>query len=287
MRARALRCLSLLVILMSSTAALGALEWSDVERRSFELRPTADGRHVGIDNVFGPVTVRAGAGDRVEVTIERRITAADAGELERARAEVRLEVVEKAGRLELIQDGPFRDDRDDRGRRRGRHRERDYEVEWSWQVTVPADVALEVSTVLGDQIAVEGVAGELDVANVNGSVRIVGARAATAAATVNGDVEVEYAARPDAPMSFATVNGEIEVTLPAGSGVELAVATVNGGIYTDFPAAATAAPATVERERNGRGTRYRIGGETVVRLGAGGPRLAAQTVNGDVLIRER
>src|SRR5690606_24275915 len=116
--------------------------------------PTADGRHVGIDNVFGPVTVRAGAGDRVEVTIERRITAADAGELERARAEVRLEVVEKAGRLELIQDGPFRDDRDDRGRRRGRHRERDYEVEWSWQVTVPADVALEVSTVLGDQIAV-------------------------------------------------------------------------------------------------------------------------------------
>ena len=28
-------------------------------------------------------------------------------------------------------------------------------------------------------------------------------------------------------------------------------------------------------------------GETVVRLGAGGPRLAANTVNGDVLIRER
>lgn len=287
MRALAPLRLVLTVALIGPAVPVAALERSDVERRSFELPPSAEGRRVEIDNVFGPIAVRAGAGDRVEVTIERRITADDAAELERARAEVRLEVVEAAGRLELFQDGPFRDDCDERGRRRGRHRERDYEVEWSWQVTVPADVALEVSTVLGDHVVVDGVTGELDVANVNGSVRVTGARAATEAATVNGDVEVEYATRPHEPMSFSTVNGEIEVTLPAGSGAELAVATVNGEIYTDFPAAATAVPATVERERDGRGTRFRIGGETVVRLGAGGPRLAAQTVNGDVLIRER
>jgi hypothetical protein len=285
MRALALRRAALVLIV--SAAPLAALESSDVERRSFELPPTSDGRRVEIDNVFGPVTVRGGAGDRVEVTIRRRITADDAAELERARAEVRLEVVEAAGRLELAQDGPFRDDCDEPGRRRGRHRERDYEVEWSWEVTVPSDVALEVSTVLGDLVLVDGVGGELDVANVNGAVRVVGARAATEAATVNGDVEVEFAVRPTAPMSFSTVNGEIEVALPAGSGAELAVETLNGEIYTDFPAAATARPATVERERSGRGTRFRIGGETVVRLGAGGPRLAANTVNGDVLIRER
>jgi len=285
MRALALRRAALVLIV--SAAPLAALESSDVERRSFALPPTSDGRRVEIDNVFGPVTVRGGAGDRVEVTIHRRISADDAAELERARAEVRLEVVEAAGRLELVQDGPFRDDCDEGGRRRGRHRERDYEVEWSWEVTVPSDVALEVSTVLGDLVLVDGVGGELDVANVNGAVRVVGARAATEAATVNGDVEVEFAVRPTAPMSFSTVNGEIEVALPAGSGAELAVETLNGEIYTDFPAAATARPATVERERSGRGTRFRIGGETVVRLGAGGPRLAANTVNGDVLIRER
>jgi hypothetical protein len=285
MRAHALRCATLVLIV--STAPVAALESTDVERRSFELSPTSDGRRVEIDNVFGPVTVRGSAGDRVELTIHRRITAADAAELERARAEVRLEVMEAAGRLELVQDGPFRDDCDERGRRRGRHRERDYEVEWSWEVTVPSDVALEVSTVLGDLVLVDGVGGELDVANVNGAVRVVGARAATEAATVNGDVEVEFAVRPTAPMSFSTVNGEIEVALPAGSGAELAVETLNGEIYTDFPAAATARPATVERERSGRGTRFRLGGETVVRLGAGGPRLAANTVNGDVLIRER
>ena len=138
MRALALRRAALVLIV--SAAPLAALESSDVERRSFELPPTSDGRHVEIDNVFGPVTVRGGAGDRVEVTIHRRITADDAAALERARAEVRLEVVEAAGRLELVQDGPFRDDCDERGRRRGRHRERGYEVEWSWEVTVPSDV---------------------------------------------------------------------------------------------------------------------------------------------------
>jgi hypothetical protein len=285
MRALALPRISLLLIV--SAAPLAALESTDVERRSFELPTAAGGRSVEIDNVFGPVTVRGGAGDRVEVTIHRRITADDAAELERARAEVRLEVVEEPGRLELAQDGPFRDDCDERGHRRGRHRDRDYEVEWSWVVTVPSDVALEVSTVLGDLVLVDGIGGELDVANVNGAVRVVGARAATEAATVNGDVEVAFAVRPTAPMSFSTVNGEIEVALPAGSGAELAVETLNGEIYTDFPAAATARPATIERESSGRGTRFRLGGETVVRLGAGGPRLAASTVNGDVLIRER
>jgi hypothetical protein len=285
MKLSALWCATLVTIVPA--APLAALEASDVERRSFELPRAADGRRVEIDNVFGPVTVRGGTGDRVDVTIHRRITADDASELERARAEVRLEVVEEAGRLELVQDGPFRDDCDERGGRRGRQRERDYEVEWSWEVTVPSDVALEVSTVLGDTVVVEGVAGELDVSNVNGAVRVVGARAATAAATVNGDVEVEYAVRPRAAMSFATVNGEIEIALPAGSGAELAFQTVNGEIFTDFPAAASARPAAVERERTGRGTRFRLGGESVVRLGDGGPRLAATTVNGDILIRER
>jgi hypothetical protein len=273
--------------LLAAAPPLAALETSDVERRSFELPRAADGRRVEIDNVFGPVSVRGGSGDRVEVTIHRRITADDAAGLERARAEVRLEVVEEPGRLELVQDGPFRDDCDERRGRRGRHRERDYEVEWSWEVTVPSDVVLEVSTVLGDTVVVDGVAGELDVSNVNGAVRVVGARAATAAATVNGDVDVEFAVRPSAAMSFATVNGEIEVALPAGSGAELAFQTVNGEIFTDFPAAASARPAAVERERTGRGTRFRLGGESVVRLGDGGPRLAASTVNGDILIRER
>lgn len=275
-------------LLVVSALPAAALESKDVERRSFELSRVAGARTVEIENVFGAVRVRGGAGDTVEVTIHETITAADAAALERGRAEVELEVAESSGRLELAQEGPFRDDCDDHDRRGRRHdRRRDYAVEWVWEVVVPADVTLEVSTVDGELVDVEGVAGELTVANVNGGVRVAGARSAVAATTVNGGVDIDFAVRPTEPMSFSTVNGEIEVALPAGSGAELAVQTLNGEIFTDFEAAATARPATVERERAGRGLRWRLGGETVVRLGQGGPKLACNTVNGDILIRER
>lgn len=275
-------------LLVAAAHPASALESKDVLRRSFELSRAAGDRTVELENVFGAVRVRGGAGDTVEVTIHETITADDDAALERGRAEVELEVAESNGRLELAQDGPFRDDCDDRDRRgRRRDRRRDYVVEWVWDVVVPADVDLEVSTVDGELVDVEGVDGELTVANVNGGVRVAGARSAVAASTVNGGVDVDFAARPTAPMSFSTVNGEIEVALPSGSGAELAVQTLNGEIYTDFPAAATARPAAVERERSGRGLRWRLGGETIVRLGAGGPKLACNTVNGDILIRER
>lgn len=275
-------------LLVAWALPAGALESKNVERRSFELASAAGGRAVVIENVFGAVRVRAGSGDTVELTIHETITADDAAALERGRAEVELEVAESNGRLELVQDGPFRDDCDDRpGRGRRHDHRRDYALEWVWEVVVPADVSLEVSTVDGELVDVEGVHGELSVANVNGGVRVAGARSAVAASTVNGGVDVDFAVRPTAPMSFSTVNGEIEVALPAGSGAELAVQTLNGEIYTDFPAAAMARPAAVERERSGRGLRWRLGGETVVRLGAGGPKLACNTVNGDILIRER
>lgn len=275
-------------LLVATALPVAALESKDIERRSFELSRRAGERTVELENVFGAVRVRGGAGDTVVVTIHETITADDADALERGRAEVMLEVSESNGRLELAQDGPFRDDCDDRpGRGRRHDPRRDYAVEWVWDVVVPADVTLEVSTVDGELVDVEGVDGELIVANVNGGVRVAGARSAVAASTVNGAVDVDFAVRPTAPMSFSTVNGEIEVALPAGSGAELAVQTLNGEIYTDFPAAAMARPATAERERSGRGLRWRLGGETIVRLGQGGPKLACNTVNGDILIRER
>lgn len=275
----------LAVALLALAPAAFAVDSTETIRRSFALAPAGGERTVEIDNVFGSVHVVGGAGDRVEVVIRQHLEADDRAALERAAAEIRLEVIETAGRLELVQDGPFREDRNERRRRR--HWDLDYEVSWEWEVTLPRDAALEVSSVNGGTVHVENVDGRLEAANVNGDVRLEEVGGRTEASTVNGDVEVVFAESLAAPAEFATVNGEIDLSFPAGFGAELEFSTLHGEVYTDFEVDSGPTEAKVETTRGRHGHSFRIGSESVVRLGGGGPRLACSTINGDILIRER
>jgi len=271
-----------------ATAPAAAFEKSDVLERELVFAG-AGSREVVIDNVFGAVRVRAGAADRVTVEIRRIAEARHADDLERAFTEVTLEVVEEPGRIELVQDGPFRCD--EHGWNRRSHRRRgcdwdpDYELSWEWTVVVPADVDLDVSSVNGGAVEVDGVGGRIEAGNVNGGIRLAGLAGEVEASTVNGPIRAEFARAPGSPASFRTINGEIEIGLPAGSGAELAFETMNGEIYTDF--AVTAVPQRATAVAHGGGRRYRLDRDAVVRLGAGGPRIDCQTLNGDIVVRER
>jgi hypothetical protein len=279
-------------------ASAAALEKSDVVKREFTL--TGAGPHqVEIDNVFGSVAVRTGAAGRVTVEIRREAEARRADDLELAFTEVTLEVAERAGHLDLVQDGPFRCNDDRYGGRGDRSRgnrwggcdwDPDYEVEWSWTVTVPADVDLEVSTVNGGEVSVADVRGRVEAANVNGGLTLTGLAGEVEGSTVNGPIRAEFAAAPGSPAEFQTVNGEIELTLPAASGAELGFETMNGEIYTDFEVTAVPQRASAERDGGrdgGHGRRYRIDRDAVVRIGKGGPRIDCQTLNGDIVVRAR
>jgi hypothetical protein len=278
-----------------ATAPLPALEKSDVVKREFTLSG-AGPQQIEIDNVFGAVDVRTGAAGRVTVEIRRSAEARRADDLELAFTEVTLHVEERAGHLDLVQDGPFRCNDDRFPDRRGHgHRSRwgggcdwdpDYDVEWSWTVTVPADVDLEVSTVNGGDLAVAGVRGRVEATNVNGAVSLEGLVGEVEGHTVNGPVTAVFVRAPTEPASFQTVNGEIELTLPASTGAELGFETMNGEIFTDFEVTAVPQRASTDRE-GGQGRRYRIDRDAVVRIGNGGPRIDCQTLNGDIVVRAR
>jgi hypothetical protein len=278
--------LSLALVAALMPAAAAALEKSDVLKREFSLAAGVT-REVVIDNVMGSIQVRAGTGDRVTIEIERFAEARRQSDLDEAFTEVTLEVIEENDRLELIQDGPFRcgDDRRGRHGRWGCRWDPDYEIEWRWTVTVPADVDLEATTVNGDRVAVDGVRGRVEAGNVNGDLRLSGLVGEVEASTVNGPIHAEYAARPSEAGSFQTVNGEIEIRLPSGSGAEIGFETMNGEIYTDFEVSAVPQRSANKRAGRGRG-RYRLDRDTVVRLGAGGPRFDCHTLNGDIVVRE-
>lgn len=264
-------------------APLAGLEAKDSEQRTFELAAIDGKRFLLVDNVNGSIAVRAG-GERVELELEKVYRANSAEALERARRESRLTVEEEPGRLALVQDGEFRCDRAARRRLCAEDaEERGYEVEFDWTLTVPADLDLEVRTVNGGSVEVAGVRGRVEAANVNGAVKLTGLRGATRAATVNGDVLASFDAVPPGELSFASVNGELNLSFPASFGAELSAHTLNGEVLTDFPFRTLTPPPATARDGQGR---YRLSGGGV-RLGAGGPRLECETVNGDILIRAR
>lgn len=242
-------------------------------------------RRLVVDNVFGSIRVRAHGRPNVVLTAKETLVAADASWAERARTEVELLATEEDGVVDLFVDGPFRgpcDCEHDRPRR-GRHQRVRYTVTYDFELLVPADLALELATVNGGEIRVEGVRGEVDLRNVNGGLTVDGAVAGGKLTTVNGDIRVRFASGPARASSFETVNGDIEVRYATAPDADVYLKTMWGDLRSEFPFVELPVTPEVERRDDGR---FLIRSEqwAAVRLGAGGPKLSFETLNGDVVI---
>lgn len=175
-------------------------------------------------------------------------------------------------------------------------RGRDYRDEWDdWggerprvrvdvEVKVPRSVTLEVCTINAGNLRVEGTSGDYRLRNVNGDVTMANVRGQGLVRTVNGDITATFAAAPGGPAGFRTVNGRIDVTMPSNLAADLRLRTLHGELLTNFDTTTMPVrPASSER-RNGRYV-YRSDRFTSVRIGAGGPELTFETLNGDVRVR--
>ena len=170
--------------------------------------------------------------------------------------------------------------RDDRGRRDDRPR-----VRVDFEVHVPRAATLDVCAVNGGTVRLEGSEGPFTLSNVNGSVEMVHVRGTGSGHTVNGDVEASFVAQPGGPVDFKTVNGRVDVTFPGSLAADLHLTTMNGNLYTDFDT--TPLPTRpLQEQKNGR-FMYRADRAVAVRVGAGGPALSFETLNGDVKIRKQ
>lgn len=108
------------------------------------------------------------------------------------------------------------------------------------------------------------------------------------ARTANGAMRAEWRKRPGASVFLRTVNGEMELGFPGAPDADFRLMTRNGGVYSAF----TLVPIPEEQEPvkvtdNGlkrivSRTRYAGG-----RAGRGGPKIEAETTNGDIRLVER
>jgi len=288
------RSLTLALLLITATvaaiAAGVAAAWPATagdltEERSFDqtlrFSDLAVAKRLMVDTVFGSITVTADGGDGVRASIHEKVRAESPDRLAAARHEVTLEIGEEGNTARFYVDGPFRD------RDGGSHwHDPGYEVAYDFDLRVPADLDVTLKTVNGGELRVTGVHGRFELRNVNGGVEAKEIAGAGSATTVNGPLIVTFAANPDGDSSFATVNGDVDLAFRDGLAADFEVKTLNGETFADFSVSVLGSPPPAAERDRGRSI-YRRGRSMRLRVGQGGPRLAIETVNGDILIRNR
>ena len=241
-------------------------------------------RRVDIDNYAGPVSIVGEDRDDVELTVSEVITADSADLLATARRDVTLERSQDGATVRVSACGPWTE-HEGRGRGCCFHgwERLGYKVEYSISARVPRSVTLLASTVDDGDVHVEGVRGALRIENVNGSVSAHGVAGGGVFGTVNGNLEVWFAANPTAPSSFSNVNGDIDVEFRPGLAADVRLKTLNGEMWSDFEYASLPMLGRVDKQQ-GRFV-YTNNHTAALRIAGGGPELRFETVNGEIRLR--
>lgn len=267
----------LAVILANTSMAGERVEQSNTWTETFPV--TADSPTLSIENIWGDVRVRPGKTGEIVVTISERRSAPDQKRFDRSLETLKLNVeADDSGVAYYV----GAEDREWHGSNRCRH----CRVDYQFDVVVPADTQLDVSTVNDGRIDVADVAGSVSAANVNGPISVSGIHGCEELNSVNGEVDVGFVTPPGDNCRIETINGDITMILPENSDFDLAMDLFNGRLVTQLPVDSLALPATVEHtEHNGR-NQYKIAQQAGVRIGAGGPLFTISSINGDIRIQK-
>ncbi|MEO8505458.1 MAG: DUF4097 family beta strand repeat-containing protein [Acidobacteriota bacterium] len=156
------------------------------------------------------------------------------------------------------------------------------------KIKVPVGSSLKLGCVNDGDISVNGVEGDMELSNTNGSITVLGAASTVVANTVNGEVKVTFKKLASfKSMAFSSLNGDIDVSLPAAIAADVRLSSDNGEIYSDFEIQLAQSPAQSKAER-GPGGKFKvtIGKEMYGTINGGGADLLFKTFNGDIYIRK-
>jgi hypothetical protein len=254
------------LLLLAATIAVAQVEDRSTEHRSF-----SGVRELVISNIQGGIDVTAWNGSSVEMDIEKVLSARTADRLSIGRSEVSLRERQEGGLVDVRVESDHH------------HGPQLYDFHYAFKVRVPRNISIELSEV-NSSVHVEGTSGDFKVSSVNGEIEMRDVEGSGDVHTVNGKVKVTFARNPTGATSFKSVNGTLDVAFPASLNADVRVKVFNGSIWTDF--AETAEPVSLPETRDGRQV-WRNNRTAEVRIGSGGTQLSFETLNGQVLIRNR
>jgi hypothetical protein len=238
-----------------------------------------------VDNLWGAIEVKGYDGDEVRVNVRKTIVARSETKLNYAETNVTLEIFEEDDVIELYVDGPFRDRRRGGFNWKGSEHE-GYKVIYDFEIKVPNNCAVDLSTVDEGDIVVEMVEGDFDVHNVNGKIDMKGIGGSGDVHAVNGKVSLEFDENPKEDCSFGTINGDVRLYFQPGLSADFYMKTMNGEAFTDFEVNSLPGRTKTSNARNGKSV-YKVAHMSGVRAGKGGPTIELNTLNGDMFILSR
>ena len=234
-----------------------ALLAEDAKEERFEKSYELSGiRKVRIQNVNGPVVIESG-GEHLKVVAVKSVRRASDADLLK---ETEIRVTKMGPSIEIETVLP----------KQGRFFQwslfgRSGAAEVSYQISLPAAVAVEAETVNGKLLASKR-SGDLVLSTVNGAVKVEAQDGPLKVNTVNGSVDVSFAGAMR-QANLETVNGSVTISCAKDSSIRCALQTTNGRIQSEFPV-------TIEGKWGPKEARGSING--------GKESLAVETVNGDV-----
>jgi hypothetical protein len=235
-------------------------DWGYEENES--LRKSFTGRRLTIDNISGYIHVTAGSGT-VEVSVAKHIDAESNAALLRAKQEVSLDMSQDGDTVRLYENGPFRN--------HGDSGHRGYEVYYDYDITVPANIELDLKTINAGDIVVKGTNGDFNIHGLNGGIEMDNVSGSGTVNTLNGGVKASFTRNPTRATSFHSLNGSIEVHFQPGLNADMKFSTLNGGVYSDFDV-------TVAGDLSHGMSRRAM----QARVGSGGLPLSFDTLNGSI-----
>lgn len=283
-------------ILLGVSAAQAQFEETLKEEIVFEKQDVHNVFYLA--NINGGIKVEAYNGDKIMLEARKKIDAKTTARLDEARQELSLGIIDRYDTIIVYIKGAC--EKFGRyNRRYGKENvtwnynwndceECNYDFSFDFTLKVPQSLNLYLSTINKGDISVAGVAGNLNVHNVNGAIRLDGVAAQVHANTINGDVDINYKQLPEAGSRsfFYTLNGDINANYPKGLKADMSFKSFNGDFYTNIDEIEYKPAMVSNEEERGEGVSFKLDVRSMISVRGGGVPLDFETFNGDVFVRE-
>lgn len=151
------------------------------------------------------------------------------------------------------------------------------------KISLPKSTLLKVATINDGDLRIEGI-DEVYAYNINGGITINEVREVRKVNTINGDVNVTFAANPKKSGRFYTLNGDLTVQLLKGLNSEFSFKSFNGDFYTDIEDLEIL-PKKIKKLTSKDKFKISIGEEKYMKVGNGNVPLHFETFNGDAIVK--
>ncbi len=156
----------------------------------------------------------------------------------------------------------------------------------NFEVKVPEDFSLSVSTHHNGDIKVSNLNGVFELSGHHGGIELFDVEGSAIADTHHGDITATFKAiKQNTPMAFSTYHGDIDISYPAQVNASTKIRSERGDIYTDFELETKNSFKTQRIESKSK-TKIAINEWIYAKIGNGGAEYMFTTHHGDVILRK-